>query len=127
MKKGYSSSERIGRIVFTMLLSFSMLLSGVTPWLGGAQEAYARDINEKNKTQKQGCDNVVKGNPPTDYTTVVDGAVFSGGNSYSKSDGKELDQDVTDFAKPLPYGNTYIDVSKLNWNTPSNFIIDIKV
>lgn len=126
MKKGYSSSERIGRIVFTMLLSFSMLLSGITPWLGGAQEAYAREITKKNEVQKQGCDNVRAGNPPADYTTVVYKAVFSGGNSYSKSDGNELDQDVTDFAKPLPYGNTYIDVSKLNWNTPSNFIIDIQ-
>ena len=99
-------------------------------------EVYAKEIGAKNESQKQGCDNVTNGKVPEyngeEYEEVIDGAVFSGGNSYSQSGAVSgqgsivHDQDVTDFANPLPYGNTFVDTNKLNWNTPSNFIIDIR-
>lgn len=65
------------------------------------------------------------------YEKLLDGAVYRGGNSKSgiQAEGKDkdtyLDEDPNDFASVLPYGNTYIDTSKLNWNENSNYIIEI--
>ena len=91
-------------------------------------EVYAKEIGVKNEAQKKGCDKVAieKKAPDDGYTEVIENAVYSGRNSYSQTGSAVLDNDVTDFANPLPYGNTFIDTNKLNWDTPSNFIIDIR-
>ncbi|MBO5565428.1 MAG: Cna B-type domain-containing protein [Lachnospiraceae bacterium] len=61
------------------------------------------------------------------YEKVIDG-VYRGGNSATGLQGADLiDDDPKDFANVLPYGNTYIDASKLAWTdaTSGNFIVDI--
>ena len=118
--------------ILLFLTAFIMAATGmVLPFGGGAEGAYAKEIGNKNEQQKQACDAVSKGDPPTygsyEYKDLLgDKSVYSGGNSYSKTGNYELDTQINDFAKPLPYGNTYVDTSKLNWDDPSAFVIDIK-
>ena len=91
-------------------------------------EVYAKPVSEKNESQKQGCENVSNGEAPSGYTDEIgDGSVYRGGNTRSAT-GKNyiLDSDINDFATPLPYGDTFVDTSKLNWDNPDNFIIDIR-
>ena len=91
-------------------------------------EVYAKPVSEKNKSQKQGCENVSNGQAPSGYTNEIgDGSVYRGKNTRSAiSKDYILDSDINDFATPLPYGDTFVDTSKLNWDNPDNFIIDIR-
>ena len=59
------------------------------------------------------------------YTNILGNkSVYRGGNTYSNN-GTELDKQENDFAAPLPYGNTYIDTTKLNWDNKNGFDIQI--
>ena len=104
----------------------------VTPNAVKETEVYAEETEEtrsKNKTQKNGCDAVTQGNPPAGYIEELkdDGSVYRGGNTRSAAGNENiLDEDINDFATPLPYGDTFVDTSKLNWDNPDNFIIDIR-
>lgn len=110
-----------------------LVLFGAFVVVGGA-DLLAKPIGQKNKQACDNCKAVLAGTAPEGYTGVPGTevgdtgkySVYSGGNSYSNANSVELDQDPTDFAKPLPYGNVYIDASKLNWDNPDGFIIDIK-
>ena len=121
-----------------LLMTLSLFISIIH--INTTNVVYAKDIGKKNDEACKNCQVVSEGTPPTGYTPIAGTAigtsgkysVYSGGNSRSKfgtinsETNKTLDDDPTDFAKPLPYGNVYIDASKLNWDNPSDFIIDIK-
>ena len=69
---------------------------------------------------------------PLTYETVIPGAVYRGGNAKSgkqKTNDSDpdiyFDEDPNDFANVLPYGNTYIDTKKLNWDADNDFTIEI--
>ena len=124
MRKSNALSKILSVFVVT-----SMILSGMSlPWAGGTQEAYAKDIDNKNEAQKQACDAVIGSEAPAGYKDELgDKSVFRGGNTHSATSKTNiLDNDINDFATPLPYGDTYIDTSKLNWDNPDGFAIDIK-
>ena len=90
--------------------------------------ANAAEKGKKNLEQLAIAENVAAGNPPPGYSSVVSG-VYMGGKSLSNQQNTTnppLDNDSNSFANILPYGDIYIDTSKLNWNTPEGFIIDIK-
>ena len=119
--------------LLSLILVFGSLFGTWTGSMfgGGAEEVYAKEPGQKNKQACDHCEAVRDNEPPEGYTEVVAGKVYSGGNSYSEaaavSNGPKLkDQDPTDFAKPLPYGNVYIDANRLNWDNPNNFVIDIQ-
>ena len=114
-------------LLLSLVLVFGCLFGTWTGGMfGGAEEVYAKERGEKNKQACDSCEAVRDDNPPAGYDAVIEGKVYSGGNSYTKTSGVEIDTDPTDFAKPLPYGNVYVDASKLNWDNPNGFIIDIK-
>ena len=124
MRKSNALSKILSIFVVT-----SMILSGMSlPWAGGTQEAFAKDIDNKNEAQKQACDAVIGSEAPAGYKDELgDKSVFRGGNTHSATSKTNiLDSDINDFATPLPYGDTYIDTSKLNWDNPDGFAIDIK-
>lgn len=116
------------------IIAALVALAGVSAWSVHETLAYAKEIGQKNQAAKQYCEAVLANNAPAGYTSVLgDASVFRGGDSLSRWDnqngwwnGAYLDHDSNDFAKPLPYGNTYIDTSKLNWTNSSGFIIDIQ-
>lgn len=136
------SLERTVRKTIVFVVTLCMVLTTVFSGLGGAiigsggvDTAYAAAIGQKNKQACDDCKRVVKGEPPEGYDgvagTELEGqddkySVYYGGDSYSKSNGKEYDQDITDFANPLPYGDVYVDANKLKWDNPESFIIDIQ-
>ena len=132
-------SYEILRKVLGVTLSLIMVLTTVFGGIGGSlmekvglgvDEAYAKVIGNKNETQKQVCDNVAFGTTPAGYTDVLGNrSVYRGGNAKSgvTEGGKHyIDDDPDDFANSLPYGNVFVDTSKLSWSNPANFIIDIK-
>lgn len=105
-----------------LILTLSLALS-----LTAFSSAFAKERGEKNR---QACDNCMgMSRAPQGYEDLLgDGSVYRGGNSKSElqSGGGELDNDANDFADVLPYGNTYVDTSKLTWDNPDGFVIDIK-
>ena len=120
-------SFKMVRIILCCVLALGMVAgNGLGNPMSQTIEANAKERDEKNELQKQGCESVKADNPPDGYTEVIEGKVFSGGNSFSRTGSAVLDNDLTDFANPLPYGDTFVDTTKLNWNNPSGFIIDIK-
>ena len=122
-----NSSFKVIRIILCFVLALGMVAgNGLGNPMSQTIEANAKEIGEKNEVQKEGCESVVANNPPSGYNDVISGSVFSGGNSHSQTGSNVIDEDPTDFASPLPYGDTFIDTNKLNWDTPSNFIIDIR-
>lgn len=115
--------------VLSIFIITAMILSGMSlPWSGVQQEAYAKNKGVKNEAQKQACDAIVQSKTPAGYSDELgDGSVFRGGNTRTAQGASNpLDDDINDFATPLPYGDTYIDTSKLNWDNPDGFLIDIK-
>ena len=122
--------------VVTLCMVLTTVFSGfggIVIGTGGVDKAYAAAVGDKNKQACDDCERVVAGTPPAGYTpipgTEIGGgkyAVYSGGNSKSQTGSAVLDNDPTDFAKPLPYGNVYVDANKLKWDNPEGFIIDIK-
>lgn len=106
------------------MLAFVMIASSVLAGVGGlTNEAYAKEIGKKNEQACDHCEKVSKGETPKDssdkpYEKLANGAVYRGGNARSVvSENKtdyELDNDPNDFANPLPYGNVYVDTSRLS-------------
>ena len=109
---------------FICILACMILLSFLVVYPNSANAA---EKGKKNLEQLAIAENVAAGNPPPGYSSVVSG-VYMGGKSRSnqQSATTSLDDDPNNFANILPYGDIYIDTSKLNWNTPEGFIIDIK-
>ena len=127
LEKLRKTNIKMFRIFMSIALSLSMVAgNGFGYSKSGLIQANAKEIGEKNEVQKEGCERVTSNNPPSEYNDVISGSVFSGGNSHSQTGSNVIDEDPTDFASPLPYGDTFIDTNKLNWDTPSNFIIDIR-
>ncbi|MBR6459576.1 MAG: hypothetical protein IKS49_05380 [Actinomycetaceae bacterium] len=100
-----------------------------------AAPANAKEIGSKNEVQAENCDAVVNGTAPEGYENLGNKSVYRGGNSLTRWDtplagtwygGAPLDEDVNDFANPLPYGDTFVDTTKLKWDNPNGFIIDIQ-
>ena len=89
--------------------------------------------NPKNQNQYNSCVAIVKKDDISNYDILAAGGVYRGGNAksiYEHFDANTteyvLDNDPNDFSSILPYGNIYIDTSKLDWSNKDNFIIDIK-
>ena len=124
--------------VVTLCMVLTTVFSGfggIVIGTGGVDKAYAAAVGDKNKQACDDCERVVRGEKPAGYdgvpgTEIVGQngkySVYYGGDSYSKSNGVEYDQDKTTFANPLPYGDVYVDANKLKWDNPEDFIIDIQ-
>ena len=124
-----NSISKISRRLLSLLLSVFMAFTMILEGSGGVatKTVNAKEIGLKNEEQQKACLAVSQSNAPEGYSSVLgDTSVYRGGDSYSKTASFELDTDVTDFAKPLPYGDTFVDTKRLNWNTPENFVIDIQ-
>ena len=130
MHRKYSLEKAVSILVITAMILGCMSL----PWAGITQAAYAKEIGQKNEQALAHCQSVLNGSAPEGYSgvpgTEIEGStnfsVYSGGNSSTKANGTEIDSDPTDFASPLPYGNVFVDVTKLKWDDPKGFVIDIK-
>ena len=121
--KGHSLVKKATNSVISMLLALGLVQFHPVTTI------QAKEIGEKNESQKAGCEAVISGSAPAGYTDVLDnGSVFRGGQAKSGVQSEEdyLDDDPNDFAKPLPYGNTFVDVKKIKWVNGANYIIDIK-
>lgn len=118
--------------LMAMLLALGM---SSTSFVSGNYTVYAKEIGKKNEKKQEDCEVILSGLTPKDssgedYEDILgNGSVYRGGNARSgvTEGGKHyLDNDPNDFANALPYGNVFVDTTKLKWNTPANFIIDIK-
>ncbi len=142
-KNGRPIWKNPAQLALEVLLAAMLCCAGIAAIVagysaaGGAEEAYAAARGEKNQQACDHCKAVKAGSAPTGYNAIygtADKSVYRGGNSISRwiggtnawYGGEPLDDDPNDFANPLPYGNVYIDRSKLSWNNPSGFIIDIQ-
>ena len=140
--------RRSGQGALRAMLAFALVLFAALAAFGvgyiatvGSTEAQAAPVGRKNEQACDNCDKIIA-NPPQvpiydpdgdgqgdPYVDVLDnGKVYRGGNSVSGTGDFQLDKDPTDFNNVLPYGDTYIDVSKLTWaaSNSRNYIIDIK-
>lgn len=132
-------AKRIGNLVKRMLsigLALIMVLTAVFSGIGtgllekaglGVDEVYAKEIGKKNEQACDECKAVNKGTAPAGYTDVLGNkAVYRGGTATSGlQTGQSFDTDPDTFASPLPYGDTYVDVSMLRWTDSATYIIDI--
>ena len=132
MSNGYGKGlKRLLSFFLSFLMVITMLSEGA---LGSiTRTVNAKEIGKKNETQKETCKAVADGTEPDGYTDLGNGAVYRGGDSLSQWQvnnnwwkGKALDDDQNTFANPLPYGDTFVDTTKLKWDNSDNFIIDIQ-
>ena len=150
-KKDVKALRRALGFLLCLVMVFTAVFGGMGSGLIGAQEAYAEDeggtggetpdydaqiANAKNQQACDDCIKVLKKTPPVlegygEYAPAnSDSSVFRGGHSNSGLQGSAAswDNEPNDFATVLPYGNTYIDASRLTWSDPDKypFIIDIQ-
>lgn len=115
------------RLLTALLIAALMAVAGVSAWSAHETLAYAKDIGKKNEQACKECEAVRAGTAPAGYTDVLGNkAVYRGGTARSGlQNGTSLDDDSDTFASPLPYGDTYIDVTRIRWTATSTYIIDI--
>ena len=134
-RKDRHLARRAASLALGAVLTAGAVLGGLGAGVfGGAREAYAKDIGQKNEQACDHCEKVRDGETPkdtagNDYDKLLNGAVYQGGNARSgvtEGGAHYIDNDQNDFANSLPYGNVFVDTSKLSWSNPASFIIDIK-
>ena len=132
-RKDRHLARRAASLALGAVLTAGAVLGGLGAGVfGGAREVYAKEISQKNEQACDACEAVRDGETPKDtageeYAKLLNGAVYQGGNARSGiQNGPSLDSDPDDFATPLPYGNVFVDTTKLKWTDPAGFIIDIK-
>ena len=81
-----NSSFKAIRIILCFVLALGMVAgNGLGNPMSQTIEANAKEIGAKNEVQKSGCESVTNDNAPDGYTEVIEGKVFSGGDSHSRT------------------------------------------